>query len=113
MAGGYGMGQEYRSVDHAAFADDRVATQDGCPGIEHDFVFDGRMSLAAAPRIPVLWGQSAQCYPLVNLYVITNLCCLANHHPGAMVDKKRFTDLSAGMDVNASFVMGIFPHDPR
>src|SRR5271165_4703212 len=49
--------------------------------------------------------------PVIQLHMRTDAACLADHHAGAMIDKKGASNLGARMDVNPCSAMRPFCHD--
>ncbi len=106
-----GGGEPDAAADDAVVADDRFAAEDGRVGIDHHTVFNRRMPLVASDQIAVVIGGKAegpQRHALINLDVIADFACLADHHAGAVVDEEVIADGRPRMNVDAGLLVGPF-----
>ena len=99
--------------DGAAGADHRIAAHDGGVGVNGDPVFDGWVPLLSAERLAGGQGAGHEADALIQLHPVADDGGLADHRPGAMVDKEMVSDAGARVDVHAGPAVGPLSHDAR
>ena len=86
--------------------DNRAATQDSSPSVNHDVVFDGGVALGALQAFG--HAQRPQGHALVYLHVGPDDGRFADNEPRAVVDAKGRADARAGMNVDTRALVGVF-----
>ncbi len=96
--------------DHGAAAQDRGV------GVDHDAIFDGRMTLLTADQVTVgvRWkAERAERHALVQLHVLADVTGFADYHARAVIDEKVFANPGTGMNVDAGLFVSPLGHHPR
>ena len=110
-AGVYRAGDKGAGAHHAIVTDHRLATQNGCVGIDGHIVFNGGVAALAPQALSAAGGKATQGHTLVDLHIFANDRGLANDDARAVVDEEKFTDGGAGVDVDARYAVGVLGHD--
>ena len=98
---GHVLGDHRIGADPGARADhDR--TQDLCAGADDHPVAQCRMPLLIALALGIdRWRHSAKGHALIQGHIVANPRCLADYHPGAMVDKEAAADIRTRMNLDS------------
>jgi len=88
------------------FTDNCFSSQDRGSGVNYNVIFDRWMSLQECHAL--INAKSAQCYTLVDFYMIPNFTGFTYNNAGTMINAKVFADLSGRMDIDAGLRMCIF-----
>lgn len=108
---GHAVGEPDITADDTTAANNGFTTQYGCSGINDYMVFNGRMSFLVGQFFCHI--QSAQCYTLVDLYMVTDNGGLSDYNTGAVIDGKRRSYFCARVDIDACFAVRIFRENAR
>ena len=105
--------------DDRAAADGRGAAEDRRVGVDHDVLFDRRMSLRGADQVPLLIlgeAERAERHSLIELHAGGDLACGPDYDARAVVDEERRADGRSGVDVDSRPTvrpLGQHPRDQR
>ena len=90
--------------------------ENGCVGVDDDAILDGRMSLGTTDQLAIRIGCEAQCaqrHPLIDFNMIADVASFADHHSRSVINKKRFTDCRAWMNIDSGLLVCPFGHHAR
>src|SRR5208337_4723048 len=109
-AGRHGVGEPDITAYPGALSDG-YSPKDRGAGIYYDIIFNDRMPRYALYRVSRLVKREAFCPqgdPLIDPHVVADNRRLADYRTGAVIDKQRFADPRARMNVDAGIRMGHF-----
>ena len=110
------MGRDTSGKPHVAphdaiMADDRFSTQNRGSRINDYIVFNGGMALHLS--ILLIHTESSECDSLVDLYIVANGRCLANHNTRTVVDAELAADRCSRVDINTGEAMRMLCNNSR
>src|SRR5258706_6330255 len=94
------------STDHTVMADDGLSTEDSRTGIHHHTVFNSRVTFFLG--ITLINTERTECNTLINLNMIADNGCFANHNSCSMVNTKMLSDFCCWMNIDSGFTMRMF-----
>ena len=103
MSSGNACREKYAASDHCASADYCFSAENCRARIHSDVIFKRGMALVAFAQRTIrlaIETLRAQRDALIDLAMLTDHCCLTDHHTGAVIDEKTAADLRARMDVD-------------
>ena len=99
------------AADDSSLADHGLTAQDRCAGVDRNIVFNRRMTLYVSQQLTASCRQGAERNTLIDLDMIADDRCLADHDTGTVVDEEIFTDDSSRVDVDSGVAVCILGHD--
>ncbi len=98
------FGQPNITADDTVMPDNCLATQNCCPCVNCDIIFDPWMSDFILKDL--FDCQCPESNSLVNFDVIANKCSLTNDGACSMVDRETPSNFSTRVNINSCFIMG-------
>ncbi len=109
------MNQPDVGTDYRVVTDGCVTTQNGSAGVDNHPVADVGVPFDSLYQIAIFVAGKTECtegYSLIELYPLTDIAGLTDHHPGAVIDEEALPDLRPRVNIYASTAVGVFAHDP-